>query len=528
MFSKLLKILYQLLSTQRYSTFGFSFFSIYLALATASWGQNIPTTLFSLEQAELAQVFNNTLPNDNPSTVLPSQGATITEIQVRYVDRNNQPVKGKTKPEIIMREFDLQPGDPYSSEVAQEGLEGVKKLIIIKRATLSFEESVADNNTIMVVTVEEYKPLVFSFALTVPPPTALQGPARPTTVLSQSNRANGISGGVRFGLLNLGGTNKVVSLGVEGGWDTLGFDLDYRDFWRHDRGYAVNFFSRQGVEPEFDNGDTEVNLPDGKGDPWIERLGGGVEFFFPLAKDFDSAVGVSYQQVSARDGLFSDSLEPVDELGNQLTFDDDGQDTLLTINFASVFDQRNNTSNPTQGYRLLWGMEQSIPIGDASIFHNRLTANYSHFLPLDLFGFTEGDRTLVLNIQGGTIIGDLPPYEAFSLGGSGSVRGFSGGELGTGRSFVQATAEYRFPIFDFNAFRQEYTVGGTIFLDYGSDLGSGDNVKGEPAEVRDKPGSALGYGLGLRVPTNFGTLRLEFALNSDGGNAFNFNIGERF
>ena len=527
MIDNLLKILYPFLSAQRYCTFGFSFFYIYLALATASWGQNIPTTPISVNQAQLDRVIRDALKKERPITAPPSQGQTITEIQVRYVDRNNQPVAGKTKPEIIIREFDLQPGDIYDPEVAKKGLERVSDLFIIKRAALTLEESTTDNNTVMVVTVEENRSFFFSFALTLPPPTALQGPVRPTTVLPQSNRANGISGGVRFGFLNLGGTNKVVSLGIEGGQDTLGFDLDYRDFWRHDRGYAVNFFSRQGIEPEFDNGEIEVNLPNDD-DPWIDRLGGGLEFLFPLTQDFESAVGISYEKVTARDGLFSSSVETVDELGNRLTFSDDGQDNLLTINFASSLDRRNNSLNPTQGYRLLLGIDQSIPIGDDSIFHNRLTANYSHFLPLNLFGFTEGDRTLVLNFQGGTIIGDLPPYEAFSLGGTSSVRGFGGGELGTGRSFIQGTAEYRFPIFDFNAFREEYNVGGTLFLDYGTDLGSADAVRGRPAEVRDKPGSALGYGLGLRLPTAIGTVRLEFALNSEGGNALHFSSGERF
>lgn len=526
MLDKLLIILCQFLSTQRYSTFSLSFFSIYLALATASWGQNIPITPVSVAQSKLTDIFKY----DEPITVPPSRGETITEIQVRYVDKNNQPVKGKTKPDIIFREFDLQPGDIYEPQVAKEGLEAVNDLAIIKRATLSLEESTRDNNNnrVMVVTAEENNFFFFSFALTLNPPTALKGPARPVTVIPMSNRANGFGGGIRFGLLNLGGTNKVISLGVEGGTNTLGFDLDYRNFWRHDYGYAVNFFSRQGIEPEFDKGDTEVNLPDGRGDPWIDRLGGGAELFFPLAKNFQGAVGVSYEKVSARDEVFSSSIEPVDELGNQLTFSDDGQDNLLTINFASSLDRCNDKLNPTQGYRLLLGTDQSIPIGNEGIFHNRLSANYSHFLPLDLFGFTEGDRTLVLNAQGGTIIGDLPPYEAFSLGGSSSVRGFGGGELGTGRSFIQGTVEYRFPIFDFTAFQEEFNLGGSLFVDYGTDLGSGDNVKGEPAVVRDKPGSAFGYGLGLRLPTTLGTIRLEFALNSEGGNAFNFNIGERF
>ena len=523
MLNNLLIISNKFLATQRYCTFGFSFFSIYLALTTASWGEN-PLTPISVDQPKLAQFAVEDKP---PITVPPGKGETITEIRVKYVDKNNQPVEGKTKPKIIIQEFDLQPGDIYDPEVAKEDLERVNGLNSVKRATLALETSTTDDNKVMVVTVEERNSFFFGFALTLPHPTALKGPARPVTVLPQSNRANGIGGGVRFGFQNLGGTNKVISLGVEGGVDTLGFDLDYREFVRQDRGYGFNFFSRQGVEPEFDKGKIEVNLPNGK-DPWVDRLGGGGELFFPLAKHFQGAAGISYEKISVKDGLFSSSLQPVDELGNPLTVNDSGKDDLLIFSFAASLDKRNNNFNPTKGYRLLFGTDQSIPVGSANILYNRLGANYSQFLPLNLFGFTEGDRTLVLNIQGGTIIGDVPPYEAFSLGGSNSVRGFSGGELGTGRSFIQATAEYRFPIFNFDAFKEKYNFGGLLFVDYGTDLGSGDNVIGEPAVVRDKPGNALGYGLGARVPTGFGTLRLEFALNSEGGSAVYFNIGERF
>ncbi len=89
------------------------------------------------------------------------------------------------------------------------------------------------------------------------------------------------------------------------------------------------------------------------------------------------------------------------------------------------------------------------------------------------------------------MLGDLPPYEAFSLGGSNSVRGYDEGDIGSGRSFLQGTAEYRFPLFS--------VVGGALFADYATDLGSGSSVPGDPAGVRGKPGNGLGYGLGVRV-----------------------------
>ena len=44
------------------------------------------------------------------------------------------------------------------------------------------------------------------------------------------------------------------------------------------------------------------------------------------------------------------------------------------------------------------------------------------------------------------IIGDMPPYEAFPIGGTNSVRGYSEGGAGTGRNFVSGTAELHVPV----------------------------------------------------------------------------------
>ncbi|WP_242042488.1 BamA/TamA family outer membrane protein [Leptolyngbya sp. FACHB-541] len=470
------------------------------------------------------------LPPEGETVAPPVEGATIADIQVQFVDEDGQPTEGTTRPFIITREFNLQPGDAYSQDLAQQGLERVTGLSIVRQATLELEPA-EDGQVIMVVNVLESDRFFVVPGLTLAAPTALQGPARPVTVLPLSNRAGGTAGGVRFGLRNIGGNNQTLSLGVEAGENTLGFDLDFRDPWiagsSSRTGYAINLFNQRGIEPEFDEGDREVDLPNGE-DPWVHRLGGGVEFFRPLAPDFVAALGVSYQRVSVRDEAFSSDIAPEDELGNRLTFNEDGQDDLLTLNFSAVRDRRDDRLYPTQGDRIRVGVDQSIPIGESNILFNRLAASYTRFIPLSLFGFTEGPRTLVLNVQGGTFIGDLPPYEAFSLGGAGSVRGYGGGEIGTGRSFLQGTAEYRFPIFGFTAFDEDIDVGGTLFVDYATDLGTGDNVPGEPAEVRDKPGDGLGYGVGLRARTPFGPVRLEFGLNDQGDSEVIFNVGDRF
>jgi outer membrane protein insertion porin family len=137
-------------------------------------------------------------------------------------------------------------------------------------------------------------------------------------------------------------------------------------------------------------------------------------------------------------------------------------------------------------------------------------------VPVNFTNFAQGSETLALTVQAGTVLGDLPPYEAFSLGGSNSVRGYDEGDLGSGRSFVQATAEYRFPVIS--------AVSGVVFLDVGSDLGTST----EPAELLGKDGSGFGYGLGVRVQSPLGPIRVDYGINDEGNSRIHFGIGERF
>ena len=480
-----------------------------------------------IEFTENSEVNNLLISQAAPITVPSGEGETISEIEIRFVDQKGNPTEGKTKPDIITREFELQPGDTYNAELAQKGLDRVNQLVIVEKATLNLEASGSSDRVVMVVQVEETSQFFYTFSSTLNPPTALNGSTRPLTVVPMSNKARGLSAGARVGMNNLGGNNQSLTLGIEVGTSIIGLDLDYRKFLKQDTGYAVNLFTRNSAEPEFDGGDRDVNLINGD-DPWVDRVGAGVEFFRPIKGDLQGALGLNYQLVSIREEAFSSSLEPLDQLGNQLSFSDDGQDVLVTVNFVTSLDKRNSTSNTTDGYRFLFETDQSIPVGESDILYNRLAANYTKYMPLSLFGFNEGPRTLVLNIQGGTIIGDVPPYEAFILGGSSSVRGYSSAELGSARSFVQTTAEYRFPIFSKTAFKKEFDVGGTLFIDYATDLGSGDTVTGEPGEVRDKPGYGFGYGAGLRTLTPIGIVRLDLGLNDQGETNIIFGIGERF
>lgn len=449
---------------------------------------------------------------DGTVTLLVAEGE-IEDIQVRFLgedgeteDEDGEPIEGKTREFIITREFESQPGDVFNQTAIQSDLQRVFGLGIFEDVRVSLNPGDDPRKVDVVVNVIE----------------------RNTGSLAAGvgfSSSSGLFGTVSYQEQNLGGNNQRLGAEIQlGERDALLFDVNFTDPWiagdPYRTSYTVNLFNRRSISLIFDGGENEVELDNGDR-PRVQRLGGGVSFSRPLdewlgLENWRGSAGLQYQRVSLRDG--DGEITPRDELGNLLSFNDDGTDDLLIFQLGLAQDLRDNPLQPTSGTLLRLSTEQTIPL--SGILFNRLRASYSYYIPVDYTNFTEGPETLALNIQAGTILGDLPPYEAFSLGGTDSVRGYDSGELGSGRSFIQATAEYRFPIFAI--------VGGALFVDVGSDLGTGDNVPGDPAGIRDKPGFGFGYGAGVRIQSPLGAIRVDYGFNDDGESRLHFGIGERF
>lgn len=323
-----------------------------------------------------------------------------------------------------------------------------------------------------------------------------------------------------FGQINASLGNLEGSF--EAGEQTFGYSLAYdKDATMEDTGYRLSFFNSRSPEGVFIHGGQDVELVHDH-TPWVHRLGGEAEISQKVHPDVTLSAGVGYQRVSVRNRAFTDEVQERDEFGNRLTFGENGQDDLLTLNFGLVGESLNKPVFPTSGSKLKVGVEQSIPIGFGDIAFNRITTGYSQYIPM------AEKQTLLLNLQGGHVIGDLPPYEGFSLGGRKSVRGYSTGELGTGRTFLQATAEYRFPLFgevDFPFLRE---INGATFVDFGTDFDTAETVKGEPADERDKAGTGFGVGVGLRVDSEFGPVMVDLGFADQGDVSLHVSFGERF
>ncbi|MDB9315428.1 BamA/TamA family outer membrane protein, partial [Spirulina sp. CS-785/01] len=465
---------------------------------------------------DLAQVVGSPEVYDNGVVQLTVAEGVIESIEVKFFNAEEQEVEGRTREFIITREMQLEPGTVFKRETAQADLQRVFGLGLFEDARLSF--SPGDNPSQVVVNVE-----------------VVEGSTGSLAAGAGVSSASGFFGTLSYQQQNVGGNNQNLAAEVQVGTRDLLFDVSFTDPWiagdPYRTSYTLNAFRSQSISLIFDEGDpepgqNEVRLPNGDR-PRVVRTGGGITFTRPLIEDpFSTAewtlsAGFRYQGVEIRDS--DGNISPRDEFGNLLSFNENGQDTLTMLQFGAVRDRRDSILQPTTGSLLRLSVDQTLPIGAGQITFSRVRGSYSYYLPVDWFSLTEDEdaaQTLAFNLQAGTILGDLPPYEAFSIGGSNSVRGYEEGDVGSGRSYLQATAEYRFPIFSF--------INGALFVDYGTDLGTGDNVPGNPAAVRGKPGDGLGYGVGVRIQSPLGPIRVDYGLNDQGDSRIHFGIGERF
>ena len=466
---------------------------------------------------ELAQVVGAPQIDSRGNVTLIVAEGTIENINIRYFDDRDKPVDGKTREFVITREIESEPGQVFKRDKAQRDLQRLYGLGIFQDVRLSFSPGKDPNQVVVNVDVVEASGNQIDFGGGYSSDTGLFG----TVSLQQKN---------------IGGNNQTLATQLEVSDKDLLFDLSYTDPWiassDNRLSYTVNAFRNRSTSLVF-NGDNDIKTDNGNDNPLIVRTGGGIRFARPISSDpferqkWRLSSGLQYQRVAVnnREGEpASLSADPTPNNGidnrSNLTLSGNSTDDLFSLSFNATRDRLNDRLQPTKGSLLNLETEQTVPIGSGNILFNRVKASYSQYFPVNLIGFSDRSEALAFNIQAGTVFGDLPPYEAFVLGGGNSIRGFDNGEVGSGRSRFQATAEYRFPVFKI--------VRGAMFFDYGTTLGSGSEVPGNPSAIRNLPGSAYGYGLGIRINTPIAPVRIDYAINDDGEGQIQFGLGEKF
>ncbi|XP_027082619.1 outer envelope protein 80, chloroplastic isoform X1 [Coffea eugenioides] len=231
----------------------------------------------------------------------------------------------------------------------------------------------------------------------------------------------------------------------------------------------------------------------GSGGVNLCRFSAGLDLSEPASSNWSSKTSLKFEHV-----------RPINDDGRSISRDLHGfpvtcsggcHDSMVVIKQESRFAKASEHSFT----RFNLQIEQGIPLLSKWLIFNRFKFVASK-------GIRLGPAFLLTSFTGGSIVGDIAPYQAFAIGGLGSVRGYGEGAVGCGRSCVVANTEVTLPL--------NRTIEGAVFLDCGSDLGSGRYVPGNPALRHGKPGSGVGVGYGLRFKSSLGHFQVDYAVNA--------------
>ncbi|MDP3143301.1 MAG: outer membrane protein assembly factor, partial [Candidatus Omnitrophota bacterium] len=189
-----------------------------------------------------------------------------------------------------------------------------------------------------------------------------------------------------------------------------------------------------------------------------------------------------------------------------------GKNTVSKLGGGLTYDTRDNVNDPTTGYLLSGFVEGAGGLFSGDKNFNRITTKGSYDIPL-LF-----NSVLEFRGQAGWVsaFGDsseVPIYERFFAGGAYTIRGYNERKVGPvdpssndplgGNSMLVGNIEYTIPLMDF--------IRAAGFFDSG-------NVWSKAGDF-GKGGLKSGMGLGLRIKTPIGPIRLDYGipLNNEPG-----------
>lgn len=419
--------------------------------------------------------------------------AEVNNVTIHFLDRTGEPTVGKTRPETILRQLTTKKGQVYSMLQGKRDADTLLTMGIMEDVSIIPQPAGDSNKIDLTLNIVERK----------------SGGG----ISAGGGISSGITSGPLAGLIgscaiyhkNLFGKNQKLNVSLERGQIDSIFRINYTDPWiegddtRTSRSIMIQNSRTPGTL-------VHGNQPDSNSFT-IGRVTAGIEYSRPFRPKWNGTLGVIFQRAGAHDDKGNPAKR--DSFSNsQLTASGNNHDDMLLAKLETVY-----TGSGDPGSSMFaFNMDQGIPVWPEWLVFNRVNARARK-------GLVVGPACLRLSLSGGHVVGNFPPHEAFAIGGTNSVRGYEEGAVGSGRSCVVGCGEVSFPLTG--------PVEGVVFADYGTDLGSGNTVLGDPAGARNKPGNGYGYGLGIRVDSPLGPLRLEYAFNDQRKGRFHFGVGLR-
>ena len=410
-------------------------------------------------------------------------------------------VKGnvKTKDYVVTREMKLKKGEPFNAKAARRSMQRVYNLGYFEDVNIKLNPGREPNGVEVEISVVEMNTGTFGIG-------------------AGYSNADGFVGMVSIGDKNFRGIGDKINLRWEfGGEDNKNYDFSYTRPWLDDKetSATINLYDITNEYADYNIDGDEIARYDKK------RRGQEITFSRRTHNEFVS----NYITIKNRDDIYKGEADGYEGDENQYYEDKFNQSgkykpwmpptaaerrkenfgVTRSITFGRVYDSRDNIYDPHEGKRIGYSVEWAGGMGGDFDF-TKWTADWRYYFRAG------GESVWALNLGAGYASGDMPLSQRFTMGGSYTLRGYEDDQF-RGNSMLKATLEYRFPIVK--------KVQGVLFTDNGYAWDKRHEDEFDMGLLKNS------YGVGLRINSPLGPVKLDYGYGEDGGK-FHFSFGGQF
>lgn len=415
-------------------------------------------------------------------------------------------VKGnvKTKDYVITREMKLKKGKPFNAKDARRSMQRVYNLGYFEDVNVKLNPGKEPNSVEVEISVVEMNTGTFGIG-------------------AGYSNADGFIGMISIGDKNFRGTGDKVNIRWEfGGEDNKNYDFSYTKPWIDDKETTatINLYDITNEYADYNINGDEIARYDKK------RRGQELTFsrktdneyvsnYVTLKNRDDIYKGAADGYEGSKDQYYEDVFHPSDDGEGSGYYEDwmpktaaerrkENFGVTRSITVGRIFDSRDNIYDPHEGKRIAYSLEWAGLGGDFDF--TKFTADYRYYYRAG------GESVWALNLGAGYAEGDMPLSQRFSMGGSDTLRGYEDDQF-RGNSMLKATLEYRFPIIK--------KVQGVLFTDNGYAWDKRHEDEFDLGLIKNS------FGVGLRINSPLGPVKLDYGYGDDGGK-FHFSFGGQF
>ncbi len=404
----------------------------------------------------------------------------------------------KTKDYVITREMKLKKGGPFNAKAARRSMQRIYNLGYFEDVNIKLNPGQEPNTVVVEISVVEMSTGSFGIG-------------------AGYSDADGILGMISIGDKNFRGTGDKVNARWEfGGTDeySKNYELSYVRPWidKKETTMGITVYNMTNEYVDYNRDSDEIARY------YKKRNGQEISFSRVTDNEFiTNAVVLKNRDdsyVKPVSGYANQYFEGYDRDGTQQSADviaarlKENFGLTRSVTFSRTLDSRDNIYDPREGKRNNYSVEVASFGGDFNF--QKYSVDYRYY-------YRQGvNNVIAVNIGLGLANGDMPLSQRFSIGGSETLRGYRD-DLFKGNSMLRGSVEYRVPLVK--------KVQGVVFTDAGYAW----------SKDYDESNFDLGLmkysaGIGLRINSPLGPLRLDYGVPLNGGNGgrFHFSFGGQF